>query len=279
MQQQRPYTIAHTTDLDPEGGIAFEHAVGIACRGKGKLFTLYAAQEGTAQSARTLPNAQDLLNRWGSAKRPLDCSDHASVNFERMVHTCCEDPVDTLLDALSDIEPDLLVVGKHRTPGIWGYIHDSVAESLALNAQVPTLFVPIGGDGFISSDRGRCNLERILVPVESERTFLQSVQAAHRLVEALDIPSPRWSVLHVGEEKDAEDLMAPELDPPIEWELIHRPEQDLAEAILEEQDRIDADLLVMGTRGHDSLADIFRGSQTERVGRRTRRPLLSVPLQ
>lgn len=278
MQDQTPYKIAHATDLDPEGGIAFEHAVGMACRTAGKLYTLHAATEGSVKSPRDLPNAEDLLNRWGSVKRPLDCSQQSSVNFERIIHTCCDDPVDTLLDALDTIEPDLLVVGKHRTPGVWGFIHDSVAESLALNARIPTLFVPIGGEGFISSARGECSLDRILVPAESERTLLQALDASHRMVEALDIDPPTWSILHVGEGGDVGNFVVPEFDPPIEADVTHRPDQDLAEAILEEQERLEADLLVMGTRGHDSIADVFRGSQTERVGRRTRRPLLSVPI-
>ena len=40
---------------------------------------------------------------------------------------------------------------------------------------------------------------------------------------------------------------------------------------------LDADLVVMLTRGHDEVVDAFAGSRTERVLRRSELPLLSVP--
>jgi len=39
-----------------------------------------------------------------------------------------------------------------------------------------------------------------------------------------------------------------------------------------------ADLIAMGTQGHDSLMDTLRGSTTERVMRRAACPLLAVPV-
>ncbi|MEI7932093.1 MAG: universal stress protein [Alphaproteobacteria bacterium] len=38
-----------------------------------------------------------------------------------------------------------------------------------------------------------------------------------------------------------------------------------------------ADLIVMATAGHDSVMDALRGSKTEQVLHRARRPLLTAP--
>jgi len=51
-----------------------------------------------------------------------------------------------------------------------------------------------------------------------------------------------------------------------------------AEEILKEADASDCDLIVMGTHGKGALEHTFVGSVARRVLRRTRRPVLVVPL-
>jgi nucleotide-binding universal stress UspA family protein len=52
----------------------------------------------------------------------------------------------------------------------------------------------------------------------------------------------------------------------------------VVEAIVNAADELEADLLVMATKGHDGILDAFRGSTTEQVLRRAERALLAVPV-
>ena len=51
-----------------------------------------------------------------------------------------------------------------------------------------------------------------------------------------------------------------------------------ADEILKEADAVEADLVVMGTHGKGALENTFVGSVAQRVLRRSRRPVLVVPL-
>jgi len=51
-----------------------------------------------------------------------------------------------------------------------------------------------------------------------------------------------------------------------------------AEAILEQAKKMDCDLVVMGTHGHGILGDAMIGSVSRRVVRRSKKPVLVVPL-
>ncbi|MGM0559347.1 MAG: universal stress protein, partial [Myxococcota bacterium] len=132
--------IVHATDLHPDGGIAFAHSVALASRGDGSLFSLHA-NPADQEAVRRMPEASELIEEWKSkgGKNEL-----APAEFHKVSHSCCDDPVDTLLDAMNDILPNLLIVGKHPVEGMFKFLHTSVSESLALNAHIPALFLPIG---------------------------------------------------------------------------------------------------------------------------------------
>jgi nucleotide-binding universal stress UspA family protein len=48
--------------------------------------------------------------------------------------------------------------------------------------------------------------------------------------------------------------------------------------IIQTAAEVEADLIVMSTRGHNGLLDALRGSTTEQVLRQAGRPLLAVPV-
>jgi nucleotide-binding universal stress UspA family protein len=51
----------------------------------------------------------------------------------------------------------------------------------------------------------------------------------------------------------------------------------LDEAIRQAADRLQSSVIVMPTRGHDSVGDVLVGSHTEHVIRNCNRPVLVVP--
>lgn len=270
----KPITIAHATDLDPEGGIAFRHSVALARDTGAALYSMHANPV-SDEDGRKIPDANELIRKWHW--KAGDGIDAPSIDFYKMLHSCCEDPVDTLLDAMREVEPDLLVVGKHRSDGVFQLLRDSVAEALALNTNIPTLFLPIGGTGFVDEQTGRVGLGRVLVPVQDEATLLQALDCMHELFGRLETPPAEIVLLHVGDDDTLDSLVVPESDDATAWRWIQR-DGDLAEAIVDCVSDCTVDLIVMGTRGHDSIGDVFRGSRTERVIRRAPCPVLSVPL-
>ncbi len=272
--QHKGFTIAHATDLDPKGGVAFRHSVALARDTRGVLYSMHANPVST-DVGRKIPDANEMLRQWHWASG--NGSESPSIEFHKMLHSCCDDPVDTLLDAMRQIDPDLLVVGKQQSGGVFELLRDSVSEALALNTNIPTLFLPIGSSGFVDEETGALHLERILVPVQDEATFLQSFEKVGELLERMGNPPTEVVLLHVGDDDVLDSLVVPEAGGKTTWKRVHS-QGELAEAILNCVDSCTVDLIVMGTRGHDSIGDVFRGSRTERVVRRAPCPVLSVPL-
>ncbi len=62
-------------------------------------------------------------------------------------------------------------------------------------------------------------------------------------------------------------------------ELIVREGDDVAQAILDEAERGSADLILLASRGAGLLAGLLFGSVPQEVLRRTKRPLLLVPVE
>lgn len=266
--------IAHATDLHPDGGIAFEHSVALASRGDGALFSLHA-NPADQKAVRRMPDASELIDEW---KTRGGSNELAPAEFHKVSHTCCDDPVDTLLDAMNDIHPNLLVVGKHPVEGMFKFLHNSVSESLALNAQIPALFLPIGGRGFVSPDTGDLELRKVLVPVRGEFDMLPVYEVVEQLLDRLDVDEVEIILLHVGKNDDTLDsILTPEGRPGWKVRRVER-KGEIAEEIAGFAAENDIDLVAMGTRGQDSLLDIFRGSNTQRVVREATCPVLWVPL-
>ncbi len=267
MTPEHDYLIAHATDLDPDGGVAFAHGVALAERMSAPLYTFFAASS-RAEARRPMPEARELLARWRSS---------AELEHHRVAHTCCEDPVDTLLDAMRSITPDLMVVGTHQLGGLRRLVQQSVAEGLARNIDAPTLFLPIGQPGFVDAATGALELDTILVPTEDPTTLGPALAALGGMLRRLELGAGQVLVLHVGAERPLRQLELPELMPGWRYTTLEREgniEQRIQDVALER----DVDLVVMATRGHDSLLDLLGGTHTEHIVRRVGCPVLSVPV-
>lgn len=254
--------IAHTASLS-EDDTALVHAVSLAVRSKARLASVHACA-GPGEE-RELPAASELLRRWGL---PED-----SVSHERILHSCCDDVTDTLLDALRKLGPDLIVSATHARTGLARLLSGSVAEGVARNATVPTLLLPVGGECFVDRATGSVNLKRILVPAGSHAEAQQAVDAAVAFARLAGVFGGELVLVHVTDGR-----APPEVEVPAEFSLArHQPSGSLEASVLELAQRLDACLLVMTTRGHDGLSDVLFGSHTERVLHELARPLLWLP--
>lgn len=246
--------IAHTTDLTGDDAGAFIHATALAASGGARLVTIHG-NPGSATTA-DLPDAGALAARWG-----------LRVDHERRCHDCCDEVVDTVVDALHTLHPDLVVVGTHGRRGLAALFKDSVGEAIARNVSVPVLVVPDASRGFVDAATGTIDLTRIVVPAGTVAEAQRGIAAARALARLGGVRA-EIEVVHVGHEPM----------PGIEGVTVAHAHGKLEDAILATARAHRACVIVMPTHGHDGVGDVLIGSHTERVIREAACPVLAVPV-
>lgn len=76
---------------------------------------------------------------------------------------------------------------------------------------------------------------------------------------------------------DVQCLVESERVPDVEVHVLVREAADVHRGILAEADRLNADLVVMGTHGRSGFERLFLGSVAEKVLRKSPRPVMTVP--
>jgi nucleotide-binding universal stress UspA family protein len=255
--------IVYTTDLDGEG-VAFEHSLALARAAGTELVSLHAS--GDVGALARMPDAAQVLTRWGDVAN--------AVTYHKRVHDCCEDPIESVLDALSSLDPVLVVASTHRRGALARFFAGSRAEAIAHNVTAPMLLLSDDVRGFVSPRDGSIALDRIVVPIGEASEGAAAVRAALWLVELAHVENTELVLLHVGGEP------APEVPIPTRRGLSVRRQTVNAAAL--EGAILDAAataaVIVMATRGHDSVADVLLGSHTDRVLHHATCPVLSVAL-
>jgi hypothetical protein len=91
-----------------------------------------------------------------------------------------------------------VVLAAHAQQGHMRWTRTSVSQPIARAAAAATLFLPYGGEGFISQADGSSTLRNILLPVDSAPRPEPAIEAAWRLAWALHCPEVTFTLLHVG---------------------------------------------------------------------------------
>jgi len=248
--------IAHATDLTGDDTSAFLHASALAAASSSRLVSVHGNAPQT--DAARLPDAAQLAARWG---RPID--------HERRCHECCEEVTDTVIDALRELRPELVVLGTHGRHGFAALVHGSVSESITRNLEVPALVVPNRGRGFVDPATGAIDLRRIVIPAGTVADAQRGLDAARRLLALGGNPAATLEIVHIGVADPALDRLGVP---------VTRIEGSLEDAILEVARMHHACVIVMPTSGHDGFGDVLLGSHTERLIREATCPVLSVPM-
>jgi nucleotide-binding universal stress UspA family protein len=242
--------------------------------------------DASARSWRT--TLCDLVERTGWAPLALSPGTHR-------VEVRDGDPVDVLLAAGGDGHADLLVVGSHGVGDRAELALGSTSLHVLQVARVPVLVVP---DRHSAAAAGRLRLRHVLVGVDHSRASRAALELAADVAAAL---GGSLSVIEVVE------YVPPfPLDEPTEaggWHQGRVVETamalleaevrgvrargvgvqvvvrsgDPAATLLEVADDVDADLVVVGTRGHGGPDELLLGSVARTVADRARRPTLVVP--
>ncbi|MBP8810746.1 MAG: universal stress protein [Kofleriaceae bacterium] len=249
-------TIAHTTDRSGDDRAAFVHATALAATSGARMVTVHGnAPPGVADE---LPDAAALAARWGRA-----------VVHERRCHECCDDVADTLLDALAKVGAQLVVAGTHARTGLAGLLKGSVGLTLARNLTSPTLIVPNRGKSFVDERTGAIDLRTVLIPAGDAASAARGLAAAELVLGMAGTTDAVRTILHVGE-------------PPLELAaqpgvLVRNVGGAIEAAILEAARHEPPCLIVMPSRGHDSIGDALFGSHTDHIVKAAGCPVLVVP--
>jgi nucleotide-binding universal stress UspA family protein len=272
--------LVHPTDFTAQGEVAFAHALRLALAVKGHLCIVHAESLAADDDPdwRVFPGVRAMLSRWGLLARDAPRSAVAERLGLRVAQAIASDtdPARALGHFFEENRCDLLVLATHARDGLARLLHGSIAEPLARRARVPTLFLPLGARGFVEAGTGVARLGNVLLPVELATPSKVAVSLALRMADALGWENAIAHLLHVGPPGEAPAVT---LDPGHEARVRRvAAEGAVVPAILETAARVDADLIVMATHGHDSLLDALRGSTTEQVLHQAGRAVLAIPV-
>lgn len=273
---ERPLII-HLTDLGPASDSAFRHALRIALAEQGSLRLVHVHRHGREAAAPidAFPRVRETLARWGmlAANAPSSAvAEQLGLHVSKVEVSAAhpEPDLETLVDRAA---PDLIVLGTREQAVKDALRQGSFAEALARHVHTPALIVPSGAPGFVGEADGAVSLKNILMPVTRLPDQGLALTIVARLVNALHADAC-LTLLHVGSEREAPQLELPEGH---RYDRMVR-EGPVVDAIVKAAADTAADLIVMATRGHNSLPDDLRGDTTEQVLRRVHRPLFAVPV-
>ena len=268
--------IFHPSDFTEGDRPAFLHALRIAVGAKSQLQLLHVRGRGEELSWADFPRITATLEKWGIL--PANAT-HADVNefgleILKVQHTG-EHVLSQIERFAAEHRPDLIVLATHQREGIDRLLHRSLAEPIARDSRMKTLFVPRGVQGFVQPDTGVVRLKNILVPVDRSPSPQAAIDSAVALAETLGCVDIHFTFLYVGNEGDM-----PAVNVPLRSSWTSESNVwagNVVDNILATAKRIDAGLIVMATHGHDGFLDALRGSTTERVLRHAPVPVLAVP--
>ncbi len=268
--------ILHPTDFSDESLVAFHHALVLSRAATARLDLLHAEPDNTEVSVTTFPGVVDTLVRWKVVGANPDATAlrAAGVRARRMMAPGRE-PADAIVAEMADARSDLVVLATHGRSGLAKMLQPSVTEAVVRLAQVPVLVIPPGVRGFVDPENGKVSLRRILVAVAPKPAPDVALHVAISLGRELGLDGVTLSTLFVGAVGDAPGL---DVHLPESWvyHSMNRGSQ-IVKGIVETATDWAADLLVITSAGHDSLADDLRGSTAERLLRTASCPVLIVP--
>jgi nucleotide-binding universal stress UspA family protein len=269
-------SIFHPSDFSQASEVAFAHALKIALVTGAKLTMLHIEASPTTEW-QDFPGVRDTLERWGliPAGSPKSAVGQLGIDVAKFIRQS-EDPVEACLDFLAENPADLIVLAVRQREGRMRWLERSVGEPIARGAGQMTLFIPHGVDGFISRQDGSISLRNILIPVTTKPRPQPSVEAAARLIRNLELPAGMVTLLHVGPAAEMPSLRLPK-ETAWTWNTVAKAGEPV-DTILQTASELRADLVVMTTEGPDGFLDALRGTTSERVLRKARCPVASLPV-
>jgi nucleotide-binding universal stress UspA family protein len=263
------FSIAHPTDLSPQGTAAFEHALSLALANRCRLDVLHVDEPGEHPGWADFPQVRQTLQRWGVLPpgAPVEAVRETTGVEVRKVGIHDHDPVVGMSRYLEEHPANLIVMASHGRAGIDRLLNSSVSADLVQAVRAPTLILGPAARPFIDPTNGRLAISKILVPVDHEPDPYEAILLLEGIAENF---SATLDFVHVGA---APPALRDRRDGPREVRTIEGP---VVESLLAEAEGASAVAMPMaGARG---LVDALRGSTTERVVREVTCPVLALPV-
>ncbi|MGB8213586.1 MAG: universal stress protein [Anaerolineales bacterium] len=225
----------------------------------------------------------------------------AGITVNLHVHTSpVADVARSIVEHSSDeIRPDLIILCSHGNSGMHELVFGSIAQAVAAHSGIPVLLIkPDASDASF-------DLRHILVPLDNESVHDQALPTAEALAKAYSaelnllcviptlgtlsgeqaaagnmLPTTATAYLNMAEEIALEHFQG-HLDI---YQKAHIPATaeiargDPAPVIVKTAEKLAADLILFGTHGRAGLDAFWNRSVAAGVARRTKIPLLLVPL-
>lgn len=187
-------------------------------------------------------------------------------------------PLEQLLSEVEETNADLVVIGQSNASGEHGILARNLARKTSCNA----LIVP---------EAAKARLRKILIPIDFSVSSVEAFKKAVGISKQLDEPAeivclnvyetPSLAAVYIGKrteelreivEKDRMESFKLFLEnygagqaANIKTKLIENRVGDVGTYIMDYADEIDADLIVIGAKGHSRVERLLLGSVTERL--------------
>ncbi|MBS0170313.1 MAG: universal stress protein [Nitrospira sp.] len=270
------HRIFHPTDFSDDSHVAFAHALKLALVYQAELTIMHVDPDVSPEGFEDFPRVRPTLEKWGLLPGSSSKGDVTKLGLRiRKVRALASDAKQAIIHHLTITPTDLMVLATHHHDGFARWAHHSLAEPVSRHMHVKTLFVPSHIQGFVARDTGQTSLNRLLLPISLMPSAQPAIDAAVALVSQFNASPVTLTLVHAGKEAEANNLVLLE-KPGWSWNQLFG-KGDPVEWILAAGAEFDVDVIVMATKGQDSVLDLLRGSTTERVLRGARCPVLAIP--
>jgi len=227
----------------------------------------------------------------------------AGIPVERHVHTTEVDNVArSIVEHVSELGPDLIVMCTHGRGGIRGFMFGRIAQQVAGLDRTPVLLIPPIAGG--AQPAFSCN--RMLVTLDGNPEHEESLKVASSLAKDCRAELCLVMAVHTYSTLSGEQAATAKMLPSATHALLDLAEQDAREylnshivllqtggvkatadvrrgdpvmVIIDAAEQTGADLIVLATHGKTGMNAFWSGSTTPNVTSRSVTPLLLVPVR
>ena len=260
------------TDFSPDSERAFYHALAFAVARQARLTVLHTGSESRDEVPwEQFPSVRETLSAWDLL--PSDAPRTAvaeTLNLDvNKIAVRDDDPRQGITEHLRKNPTDLLIMATQGRTGLVRLRHSSVAETVTFQTNSHALLLPDNNPGFVDPQSGNAELQRVLIALTPGRDPRSAIAYLQPWLPAFGGDQAEIKVLHEG----SRSFVLPQNG---RWQLIRR-ENDSIDAVIDAAETFKPGLVVISGEGRQGLTARLKGSQTDRLLRELKTPLLSLP--